>query len=43
MRYSKEFIGETLETFLLVLFGYGSVALPVLLGAYNGILQFEMQ
>lgn len=42
MRYSKEFIGETLGTFLLVLFGCGSVAVSVLFGAYNGILQIAM-
>jgi len=42
MRYSKEFIGETLGTFLLVLFGCGSVAVSVLFGAYNGIMQIAM-
>lgn len=42
MQYSKEFIGETLGTFLLVLFGCGSVAVSVLFGAYNGILQIAM-
>lgn len=42
MRYSKEFIGETLGTFLLVLFGCGSVAVSILFGAYNGILQIAM-
>ena len=39
MRYSKEFIGETLGTFLLVLFGCGSVAVSVLFNAYQGIIQ----
>lgn len=39
MRYSKEFIGETLGTFILVLFGCGSVAVSVLFGAYQGIIQ----
>src|ERR1035437_9358352 len=42
MRYSKGFIGETLGTFLLVLFGCGSVAVSILFGAYNGILQIAM-
>ena len=42
MRYYKEFIGETLGTFLLVLFGCGSVAVSVLFGAYNGIFQIAM-
>lgn len=42
MQYSKEFIGETLGTFLLVLFGTGSVAVSVLFGAYNGILQIAL-
>ncbi|NWJ52353.1 MAG: aquaporin [Bacteroidetes bacterium] len=42
MRYSKEFIGETLGTFLLVLFGCGSVAVSVLFNAYQGILQIAL-
>lgn len=42
MRYSKEFIGETLGTFLLVLFGCGSVAVSVLFNAYHGILQIAL-
>ena len=42
MRYSKEFIGETLGTFLLVLFGCGSVAVSVLFGAYQGIMQIAL-
>jgi glycerol uptake facilitator protein len=42
MRYSKEFIGETLGTFLLVLFGCGSVAVSVLFEAYNGIMQIAL-
>ena len=42
MRYSKEFIGETLGTFLLVLFGCGSVAVSVLFGAYQGIVQIAL-
>ena len=42
MRYSKEFIGETLGTFILVLFGCGSVAVSVLFDAYHGIIQIAM-
>jgi len=42
MRLSKEFIGETLGTFLLVLFGCGSVAVSVLFGPYQGIMQIAM-
>lgn len=42
MRYSKEFIGETLGTFLLVLFGCGSVAVSVLFGAYQGLMQIAL-
>ena len=42
MRYSKEFIGETLGTFLLVLFGCGSVAVSVLFAEYQGIIQIAM-
>jgi glycerol uptake facilitator protein len=39
MRYKKEFIGETLGTFLLVLFGCGSVAVTVLFNAHQGLMQ----
>lgn len=42
MRYSKEFIGETLGTFLLVLFGCGSVAVSVLFNGYQGIMQIAI-
>jgi len=42
MRYSKEFIGELLGTFVLVLFGCGSVAVSVLFNAYQGILQIGL-
>jgi glycerol uptake facilitator protein len=42
MKYSKEFIGEMLGTFILVLFGCGSVAVSVLFGAYTGILQIAL-
>ena len=36
MRFKREFMGEFLGTFLLVLFGCGSVAVSVLFNAYNG-------
>jgi glycerol uptake facilitator protein len=36
---AKEFTGELLGTFVLVLFGCGSVAVATLFGAYTGILQ----
>ncbi len=42
MIYKKEFIGETLGTFILVLFGCGSVATSVLFDAFQGILQIAM-
>ncbi len=42
MRLSKEFIGESLGTFILVLFGCGSVAVSVLFGAYQGIMQIAL-
>jgi len=42
VRYSKEFKGETLGTFLLVLFGCGSVAVSVLFNAYEGLMQIAM-
>ena len=35
----KEFVGELLGTFMLVLFGCGSVAVATLFGEYNSILQ----
>lgn len=35
----KEFAGELLGTFILVLFGCGSVAVSILFGEYNSILQ----
>jgi len=38
----KEFIGETLGTFVMVLFGCGSVAVATLFGEYNGILQIAV-
>lgn len=42
MRYSKEFIGEALGTYLLVLFGCGSVTISVLFNAYQSILQIAL-
>lgn len=42
MRLSKEFIGETLGTFVLVLFGCGSVAVSVLFNAYQGLMQIAL-
>ena len=42
MRHSKEFIGEALGTFLLVLFGCGSVAVSILFNAYEGIMQIAL-
>lgn len=42
MRLSKEFKGETLGTFLLVLFGCGSVAVSVLFNAHQGLTQIAL-
>jgi len=42
IQYKKEFIGETLGTFLLVLFGCGSVAVSVLFNSYQSILQIAL-
>ena len=42
MKYSKEFTGEILGTFVLVLFGCGSVAVSVLFDAYQGIMQIAL-
>ncbi|MDR2938532.1 MAG: aquaporin family protein [Prevotellaceae bacterium] len=38
----KGFLGELLGTFILVLFGCGSVAVAVLFGEYNSIFQIAM-
>ena len=38
-KYQREFMGEFIGTFLLVLFGCGSVAVSVLFNAYQGIAQ----
>lgn len=42
MKLSKEFKGEALGTFLLVLFGCGSVAVSVLFNAHQGLMQIAM-
>jgi len=42
MKYKSEFIGETLGTFILVLFGCGSVAVSILFGAYQGLMQIAL-
>jgi glycerol uptake facilitator protein len=42
VRLSKEFTGETLGTFLLVLFGCGASAVSVLFNAYQGLMQIAM-
>jgi glycerol uptake facilitator protein len=42
MNLSKEFKGETLGTFLLVLFGCGSVAVSVLFNAHQGLMQIAL-
>jgi len=42
MRLTKEFKGETLGTFLLVLFGCGSVAVSVLFNAHQGLMQIAL-
>ena len=39
MRYPHEFVGELIGTFLLVLFGCGSVAVTVLFAAHVGLFQ----
>jgi glycerol uptake facilitator protein len=41
-KYKKEFIGEMLGTFVLVLFGCGSVAISILFDRYSGLLQIAM-
>lgn len=42
MQLSKEFKGETLGTFLMVLFGCGSVAVSVLFNAHQGLMQIAL-
>ncbi|MBD9357305.1 aquaporin family protein [Methylomonas sp. EbA] len=42
MKYLREMIGETLGTFVLVLFGCGSVAVSVLFNAHQGLMQIAL-
>jgi glycerol uptake facilitator protein len=42
MMYKREFIGEALGTFILVLFGCGSVAVSVLFDAHQGLMQVAL-
>lgn len=42
MKYRREFTGELLGTFILVLFGCGSVAGTVLFGAHHGLFQVAL-
>jgi glycerol uptake facilitator protein len=42
MKYQREFIGEALGTFVLVLFGCGSVAVSVLFDAHQGLMQVAL-
>jgi len=42
MRYQREFIGEALGTFVLVLFGCGSVAVTILFDAHQGLMQVAL-
>lgn len=39
---AKEFVGELIGTFILVLFGCGSVAVATLFGEYSGIFQIGL-
>ncbi|MCP4901901.1 MAG: aquaporin family protein [bacterium] len=42
MRFKREFIGETVGTFVLTLFGCGAVAVAVLFGAHQGLMQIAL-
>lgn len=42
MAYKREFIGEALGTFMLVLFGCGSVAVSVLFDAHQGLMHVAL-
>ncbi|WP_223146695.1 MIP/aquaporin family protein [Methylomonas albis] len=42
IKYLREMIGETLGTFVLVLFGCGSVAVSVLFNAHQGLMQIAL-
>lgn len=40
--YKRDFLGEFIGTFIMVLFGCGSVAVSVLFGEYTGIVQIGL-
>ena len=42
MKHTREFIGELLGTFVLTLFGCGSVAVAVLFDAHQGLMQVAL-
>jgi glycerol uptake facilitator protein len=42
MKYKREFFGELLGTFLLVLFGCGAVAVSILFDAHQGLMQIAL-
>jgi len=42
MKYTREFVGELMGTFMLVLFGCGSVAVAVLFNAHQALYQVAM-
>ncbi len=42
IKHKKELVGEALGTFLLVLFGCGSIAVSILFNAHQGLLQIAL-
>lgn len=42
MKYRRQFLGEALGTFMLVLFGCGSVAVSILFDAHEGLMQVAL-